>query len=98
MPVAVPVAVPAVVTVAVPAVVTVDVAAGAGSMTHRVRGECWVQQVSKVLTVAEVVAVAAVAGDECETAWFGTKSCVSGKSGAADLVRDFFARPGKVAA
>ena len=56
----------------------VDVAAGAdaGSMMHKARGECWVLQVLKVLTVAEVV-VAAVAGGEGEIGCFGTTSCVS---------------------
>ena len=40
----------------------VGVAAGAESMTHKARGECWVRQVPKVLMVVEVVV--AVAGDE----------------------------------
>ena len=70
-----------------------DVAAGAGaeSMMHKARGECWVQQVSKVLTTGEVVAAAA-GGDEGETVWFGTMSCVSERIAGADLVRGFFAK------
>ena len=77
--------------------VDVDVAAGAdaGSMMHKARGECWVLQVSKVSTVAEVVA-AAVAGGEGEIECFGTTSCVSAKIAGADSVRDFFAKPGRV--
>ena len=82
---------------AVPAAVLAVAPAGAGSMTHKVRGEGWVQQVSKVLKVVEVV-VAAVAGDECENAWFDTMSCASGRIVAADLVHGFFARLGMVAA
>ena len=81
------------------ALVDVDVAAGAGagagSMTHKARGECWVLQVLKVLTVAEVV-VAAVAGGGGEIECFGTTSCVSAKIAGADLVRGFFAKPGRV--
>lgn len=74
----------------------VGVAAGAESMTHKARGECWVRQVSKVLMVVEVVV--AVAGDECETAWSGTMSCASARYAAVDWVHGFFARPEKVAA
>lgn len=33
------------------ALAVTDVAAGAGSMTHKARGECWVQQVSRVSTM-----------------------------------------------
>lgn len=76
------------------AVDLVDEDAGAGSMTHRARGEYWVQQALKVLTVAEL-AVAAVAGGECETAWLGTMSCVSGRTVGVDLVRDFFVKFGR---
>ena len=36
-----------------------------------------------------------VAGDECETAWFGTMSCANGRIGAADLVHGSFVRLGK---
>ena len=35
---------------------------------------------------------AAVAGDEGETVWFGTMSCVSERIAGADLVRGFFAK------
>lgn len=81
---------------AVPAAVgLVGADAGVESMTHRARGECWVQQVLKVLTVAEL-AVAAVAGGECETAWLGTRRCASGKIVGVDLVRDFFAKLGRM--
>ena len=87
--------------VALPAVVPDAVAlpadaANVGSMTHKARGECWVQQVSTASTVMEAAAV--VAGDEYEIAWLGTMSCVSGRTVAADLVRGFFARLGKMAA
>ena len=68
-----------------------SVAAGAGSMTHKARGEYWVQRVSKLSKGAEVV-VAAVAGDGAETAWFGTMSYVNGRIVAADSVRGSFAR------
>ena len=60
-------------------------------------GDCWVELVSNVLKAAEPVA-AAVAGGEYETAWVGTMSCASGRIVAADLVHDFFARLGKMAA
>ena len=91
---------PAAALAAVPDVVApvdVDVAAGADaeSMMHKARGECWVLQVLRVLTVAEVV-VAAVAGGEGEIECFGTTSCVSAKIAGGDSVRDFFAKPGKV--
>ena len=81
MPVVVLAVAPAAELAAVPdgvAPADVDVAAGAdaGSMMHKARGECWVLQVLKVLTVAEVV-VAAVAGGEGETGCFGTTSCVN---------------------
>lgn len=95
------VALPAVLAAVEPAAVgpaavdPVDVDAGVGSMTHRARGECWVQQALKVLTVAEL-AVAVVAGGECETAWLGTMSCVSGRTVGVDLVRDSFAKLGRV--
>ena len=62
-----------------------------GSMTHKARDECLVQRASKAWTVVELV----VAGDECETAWFGTMSCASERIGAADSVHDSFARLGK---
>lgn len=41
------------------------------------------------------VVVAAVAGDEYETAWYGKMNCASGRIEAADLVRGFYARLGK---
>ena len=41
------------------------------------------------------VVLAAVAGDECETAWSGTMSCASGKIEAADSAHGSFARLGK---
>ena len=63
-------------------------AACVGSMTHKARDECLVQRASKAWTVVELV----VAGDGCETAWFGTMSCASGRIGAADLVHGSFAR------
>ena len=91
------VAVPA---VAVPAVaVPADVAAavGAESMMYKATGEGWVQQVSIVLLVVEVV-VAAVADDDCETAWLATMRCASGRTVAADSVHGFFAKFGKAAA
>ena len=75
----------------------VPVAAGAGSVTHTARGECWVQRVSKSLKEPGVV-VAAVAGDGDEIVWFGTTSYVNGRIVAADLVRGFSARLEKLAA
>lgn len=88
---AVPAVVPAdVADVAGVAVADVVVAACAGSVTHRARGECWVQQVSKVLMAVE--AAAAVAGEEGETAWLGMMSCAGGRTVAADLVHDSVAR------
>ncbi len=71
----------------------VAVAAGAGLMMHKAKGECWVQQASIVLLVAEVVA-AAVVGGGYETAWFAMMSCASGRIVAAGLVHGL----GKVAA
>ena len=87
-----------VVAAAVPAV-----AASEGSMTHMVRDGCWVQLVLKVSTVAvEVedvaVAVAAVAGDEDDTAECGTMSYASGRIVAADSAHGSSARLGKEAA
>ena len=79
------------------------VAASEGSMTHMVRDGCWVQLVLKVLTVAveveEVaVAVAAVAGDEDDTADCGMMNYASGRIVAADSVHGSSARLGKEAA
>lgn len=48
--------------------------------------------------MVEVVAVAVAAAGESAIASSGRMSCGSGKSVAADLVQDFLARPGKVAA
>ena len=81
-------------------------AAGAGSMTHKVRGEGWVQQASKASTVVGVavcVVVAVGAGaagtaGECETAWLESMSCASGRTVAADLAHGYVTGPGKGAA
>ncbi len=88
------VAPPGVVAVAVAAALAdVAAAASAGSLTCKARGECWAQRVSKLLTMAEVVA-----GDDYEIAWSGTMSCVSERTVAVDSGRgSFAARFGKTA-
>ena len=84
---------------AVAVAVPVDaVAASAGSMTHKARGGWGDRQVSKVWTVAEAAVGAAVAGDGFETVCSGTTSGVSGRTVAADSVRGFFARLGRMPA
>ena len=92
-----------VVVVVVAAAAVPAVAASEGSMTHMVRDGCWVQLVLKVLTVAVEVeevalAVAAVAGDENDTADCGTMNYASGRIVAADSAHGSSARLGKKAA